>query len=73
MLLLLTQTACQYAITVNIETTKNSEGVLFRYWSDHIGDDQARDVAQFMAHVLETFYEPTSQQALPNLTRKSMH
>jgi aryl carrier-like protein len=51
----------QYAITVNIETAKNHEGVLFRYWSDHIGDDQAHEVARFMGLVLDAFINRPTQ------------
>ncbi|EAQ90170.1 hypothetical protein CHGG_06789 [Chaetomium globosum CBS 148.51] len=51
----------EYALTVNIETSKNSEGVIFRYWSDHITDEQAQEVARFMAQVLDAFITQPKQ------------
>ncbi|KAK4157425.1 non-ribosomal peptide synthetase [Chaetomidium leptoderma] len=51
----------EYAITVNIETSRNSEGVVFRYWSDHVSDDQAREVARAMARVLDAFISRPAQ------------
>jgi aryl carrier-like protein len=51
----------QYAITVNIETSKNSEGVVFRYWSDHVSDEQAQEVARCMAQVLNAFIAQPAQ------------
>jgi non-ribosomal peptide synthetase component F/NRPS condensation-like uncharacterized protein/aryl carrier-like protein len=54
-------TCRQYAITVNIETSKDSEGVVLRYWSDHISDDQAHKVARSMARVLDAFIDRSEQ------------
>ncbi|KAK4124725.1 non-ribosomal peptide synthetase [Parathielavia appendiculata] len=51
----------EYAITVNVETSKGNEGVLFRYWSDHISDDQAQKVARSMAQVLDAFISQPAQ------------
>ena len=51
----LTRSNWQYAITVNIETSNTNEGVVFRYWSDHVSDDQAQEVARSMAGVLDAF------------------
>ncbi|KAK4150585.1 non-ribosomal peptide synthetase [Chaetomidium leptoderma] len=51
----------EYAITVNIETSKNSEGVLFRYWSDYVSDDQAQEVARAMARALDAFIKRPTQ------------
>ncbi|KAK4133596.1 non-ribosomal peptide synthetase [Trichocladium antarcticum] len=51
----------EYAITVNIETSKNNEGVLFRYWSDQISDKLAGGIALSMAHVLNNFISSPSQ------------
>jgi hypothetical protein len=51
----------EYAITVNIETSKDEEGAVFRYWSDHISDDQAKEMAHFMASILEGFLNSPAQ------------
>ena len=51
----------QYAITVNIEASKASEGVLFRYWSDHVSDDQVQEMARCMAQVLDGFINRPAQ------------
>ncbi|KAK3290246.1 uncharacterized protein B0H64DRAFT_452780 [Chaetomium fimeti] len=51
----------EYAITVNIEVSKNSEGVVFRYWSDHVSDEQAQEVARCMARVLDAFITQPAQ------------
>ncbi|KAB5511354.1 non-ribosomal peptide synthetase [Coniochaeta sp. 2T2.1] len=51
----------EYAITVNIETTKDEEGAVFRYWSDHVSDEQAQDVARSMARVLDAFLNSPAQ------------
>ncbi|KAB5522985.1 non-ribosomal peptide synthetase [Coniochaeta sp. 2T2.1] len=51
----------EYVITVNIETTKDEEGAVFRYWSDHVSDEQAQDVARSMARVLDAFLNSPAQ------------
>ncbi|KAL2183691.1 non-ribosomal peptide synthetase [Thermothelomyces heterothallicus CBS 203.75] len=45
----------EYAITVNVETTRDSEGIVLRYWSDHVSDNQAEEVARTMTQILEAF------------------
>lgn len=59
---LLTKRNWQYAITVNVETSKTSEGVVFRYWDDHVSDDQAREVAHSMAQILDGFIDRHTQR-----------
>ncbi|KAK4224364.1 putative peptide synthase [Podospora fimiseda] len=51
----------EYAVTVNIDTSKDCEGVVFRYWSDQMSDEQAHEMAQFMARVLECFISLPTQ------------
>ncbi|KAK3903068.1 hypothetical protein C8A05DRAFT_43642 [Staphylotrichum tortipilum] len=51
----------EYAITVNIETSRSSEGVVFRYWSDQVSDHQAQKVASSMARILEAFVDQPTQ------------
>jgi len=53
--------ALKYAITVNIETSRASEGVVFRYWSDQVSDHQAQMVASSMARILEAFIDRPTQ------------
>jgi non-ribosomal peptide synthase protein (TIGR01720 family) len=42
----------EFAITVNIDATKNDEGVRFSYWTDSVSDDMANNVASTMAKIL---------------------
>jgi NRPS condensation-like uncharacterized protein/aryl carrier-like protein len=51
----------EYAVTVNIETSKNEEGAVFRYWDDHVSDDQAKEIASMMATVLNSFLDSPAQ------------
>ena len=44
----------QYAVTVNIETSRNDEGVLFCYWTDIISDADAAKLAATMSKVLSS-------------------
>ena len=39
----------QYSLTLNINTAQNDEGVLLRYWSDMLTDDQANKLASTLA------------------------
>ncbi|KAH7378362.1 nonribosomal peptide synthase [Pyrenochaeta sp. MPI-SDFR-AT-0127] len=42
----------EFAITVNIDATRNDEAVRFTYWSDAVTDGEAKNVATLMAKVL---------------------
>ncbi|EDU41238.1 HC-toxin synthetase [Pyrenophora tritici-repentis Pt-1C-BFP] len=42
----------EFAITVNIDATRDDEGIRFTYWSDAINDGEARNVSTLMAKVL---------------------
>ena len=42
----------EYAVTLNIRTTREDEGVVLRYWSDVVSDAQAQDVMDSLAEVL---------------------
>ncbi|KAF2186293.1 nonribosomal peptide synthase [Zopfia rhizophila CBS 207.26] len=42
----------EFAITVNIESSRNDEAVLFTYWTDSISDDEARNISSTMADIL---------------------
>lgn len=53
--------AVQYMVTVNVETERNEEAVMFRYWTSNVTDDQAIQLARTMAHVLEDFISRPGQ------------
>jgi amino acid adenylation domain-containing protein/non-ribosomal peptide synthase protein (TIGR01720 family) len=42
----------EFAITVNIDATRNDEGVRFSYWTDSISDQVAKNVSATMAKIL---------------------
>lgn len=42
----------EYAVTVNISTERNQEGVVVRYWTDILSDNQAADLTRTFAQVL---------------------
>ncbi|KAL1853058.1 putative NRPS-like protein biosynthetic cluster [Paecilomyces lecythidis] len=45
----------EYAITVNVETSRRQEGVLFTYWEDLVSGDEASQLANRMATILTQF------------------
>ncbi|OCL10211.1 nonribosomal peptide synthase-like protein [Glonium stellatum] len=51
----------EYAVTVNIETGRNDEGVLFRYWTDVISDADATKLAITMSKVLSNIASSPEQ------------
>ena len=58
----------EYAITLNINTARNDEGVVFRYWTDTLTDIQAEALAEDFADLLGEFidkpYQPLSELSL---------
>lgn len=48
-------------VTVNVETERNEEGVMFRYWTNSMTDDQAAQLARTMAEVLDKFISRPGQ------------
>jgi non-ribosomal peptide synthase protein (TIGR01720 family) len=42
----------EFAITVNIDATRNDEGVRFSYWTDSVSDDEAENMSSIMAKIL---------------------
>jgi NRPS condensation-like uncharacterized protein len=42
----------EFAITVNVDATRNDEAVRFTYWTEAITDDQVKKIASSMAKVL---------------------
>ncbi|EED16046.1 nonribosomal peptide synthase, putative [Talaromyces stipitatus ATCC 10500] len=50
----------EYAVTLNIETGRNQEGIVFRYWTDMLSSDHASDISKTLANILHSFArEPT--------------
>ncbi|KAJ9404992.1 hypothetical protein DTO045G8_7318 [Paecilomyces variotii] len=45
----------EYAVTVNIETSRGQEGVLFTYWEDFVSDKEASRLVSRMTAVLTEF------------------
>ncbi|KAF2802919.1 nonribosomal peptide synthase-like protein [Mytilinidion resinicola] len=67
----------EYAVTVNVETGRNDEGVLFRYWTDTLSDEQANKLSSTMASLMNSFIDdpntPITKVSQParNFTRPS--
>ncbi|CAG9954856.1 unnamed protein product [Clonostachys rosea f. rosea IK726] len=47
----------EYSVTVNVNTAREDEGILFRYWSDVLSSDQAEDLAESFSELLHDFIE----------------
>ncbi|UPL02813.1 hypothetical protein LCI18_013747 [Fusarium solani-melongenae] len=45
----------EYAVTVNANTTRGDEGIVFRYWTDVLSDSQAEELAITMSELLSDF------------------
>ncbi|KAF2757245.1 nonribosomal peptide synthase [Pseudovirgaria hyperparasitica] len=56
----------EYSVTVNVETMKGDEGVVFRYWSNTISHNQANALGDEMIKVLHAIID-NSQQTLTEL------
>ncbi|KAF4440789.1 non-ribosomal peptide synthetase [Fusarium austroafricanum] len=56
----------EYAVTLNANTTRGDEGIVFRYWTDIISDTQAQDLALTMSELLGDFIDH-SEKALSHL------
>lgn len=51
----------EFAITVNIDATRNDEGVRFSYWTDSVSDDEANNISSLMAKILTQALADASQ------------
>ncbi|KAF2020287.1 acetyl-CoA synthetase-like protein [Aaosphaeria arxii CBS 175.79] len=51
----------EFAITVNIDTSRNDEGVRFAYWTDSVSDDVANNISETMAKILIQILNDESQ------------
>ncbi|KAF4468446.1 non-ribosomal peptide synthetase [Fusarium albosuccineum] len=56
----------EYAVTLNANTTRGDEGIVFRYWTDVLSDSQAEDLALTMSELLSDFVD-RSEKALSHL------
>jgi len=48
-------------VTLNVRTFRNDEGIVLRYWTNFISDDQAAVLADTMSKVLENFVNQPHQ------------
>lgn len=56
----------EYAVTLNADTTRGDESIMFRYWTDVLSDLQARDLAVTMSTLLSDFMHH-SEDAISHL------
>ncbi|KAK2746937.1 NRPS [Myotisia sp. PD_48] len=61
----------EYAVTVNVETARNDEGILLRYWSDVVSESEAQKLASLMADTLARFVDNPGQLVTDNGLSKS--
>ncbi|KAF2842939.1 nonribosomal peptide synthase [Patellaria atrata CBS 101060] len=54
----------EYVLTVNIETARNDEGVVFRYWTNIVSDAQAEQIAADFAQVLSGIIDEPDQAVI---------
>jgi amino acid adenylation domain-containing protein/non-ribosomal peptide synthase protein (TIGR01720 family) len=47
----------EYVITVNVESAKLDEGVVFRYWTDHVSEEHMREMSELMIKALNGFID----------------
>ncbi|KAM0438114.1 hypothetical protein ACHAQK_006845 [Fusarium lateritium] len=56
----------EYAVTLNANTTRGDEGIVFRYWTTVLSHTQAKDLAHVMSEVLSDIIDH-SEEALSHL------
>lgn len=56
----------EYAVTLNANTTRGDEGIMFRYWTSVLSHNQAKDLAHIMSEVLGDIIDH-SEEALSHL------
>jgi non-ribosomal peptide synthase protein (TIGR01720 family) len=57
----------EFAITVNIDATRDDEGVRLTYWSDAVTDGEAKNVSVLMAKVLTQVLNSNAKQTISEL------
>ncbi|KAM0491964.1 hypothetical protein ACHAP8_010204 [Fusarium lateritium] len=56
----------EYAVTLNANTTRDDEGIVFRYWTNILSNAQAKDLAIVMSEVLSDIIDH-GEEALSHL------
>ena len=51
----------EFAITVNIDTTRNDEGVRLAYWTDSVSDTEAKKVSSYLVKILSQILADPNQ------------
>jgi acyl carrier protein len=51
----------QYVVTLNIETARDDEGVVFRYWSDNFTIDQITGIVNALANAFRAFIKDATE------------
>ncbi|TVY85159.1 Nonribosomal peptide synthetase [Lachnellula suecica] len=51
----------EYAVTLNIHTLRGDEGIVLRYWNDILSEEQAHDLADMLARILDSFVDNPNQ------------
>ncbi|KAH8425870.1 nonribosomal peptide synthase Pes1 [Aspergillus melleus] len=51
----------EYPVTVNVETARGHEGILLRFWTDAVSENEAKDLADSIAQVFTCFVEDPSR------------
>jgi amino acid adenylation domain-containing protein/non-ribosomal peptide synthase protein (TIGR01720 family) len=51
----------EYAVTMNVNTTRNDEGVVFRYWTDVLSEEQAEELAKTFSDLLDDFIDHSEE------------
>ncbi|KAH7329601.1 hypothetical protein B0I35DRAFT_507853 [Stachybotrys elegans] len=51
----------EYAVTLNVNTARYDEGVVFRYWSDILSANQAEQLARTFSDLLDNFINNSEQ------------
>jgi amino acid adenylation domain-containing protein/non-ribosomal peptide synthase protein (TIGR01720 family) len=47
----------EYSLTLNVNTTRGDEGLVFRYWTDVLSEGQAGDLSRTFAELLNDFID----------------
>ncbi|KAJ5587710.1 uncharacterized protein N7459_003475 [Penicillium hispanicum] len=47
----------EYAVTVNVDTSRGHEGIMLRYWNDVVSDEQAQSLVDAISNVFNSFIE----------------
>ncbi|QGA19993.1 hypothetical protein EYB26_007693 [Talaromyces marneffei] len=59
----------EYSLTLNIETGRGQEGIVFRYWTDMFSSEHASDISKTLSNILHAF----AQDPTETISRLSKH